>query len=141
MARRGRKSNNLSFEQKPSVVATGHSYHPLDDAQTQLIAKSAIQIMCEIGFSEYSVATAQVLVDAGCFHQGQRIHFTERLIKHSLSQIRNNVTLCGRRAQHDMKVGGLSAYVGTGGAAPNIFDNESNSYRPSTLSDLSLIHI
>ena len=136
MARRGRKSNNLSFEQKPSVLATGHSYQPLNDAQTQLIAQSAIQIMCEIGFSEYSVETAQVLVDAGCFHQGQRIHFTERLIKDTLSQIRNSIILCGRRAQHDMKVGGLSAYVGTGGAAPNIFDNESNSYRPSTLSDL-----
>jgi trimethylamine--corrinoid protein Co-methyltransferase len=45
-------------------------------------------------------------------------------------------TLYGRDPKHDIQVGGDKVYFGTGGAAVQTLDINTNQYRPSTLSDL-----
>ena len=138
MARRMRKGSRAAKEPSngPDTAAQGGFWHPLSIEDVEKVAKTAIRILTDIGLSETpSVLCDAVISNGGRFVDG-RLLYSRDLIEATLKNTPRTVRLAGQIKAHDLMVGGQSVYAGTGGAAPNIYDQYIQDYRPSKLHDL-----
>ena len=138
MARRGRKftSADQAVDSLPDLAATGGRWAPLDESQIAMIGAAAIEILTTIGVSEAPYNLVDVIQKAGGKFIGDRLFYPEALVERAIRDGPDKILLAGQFPIHDLKVGGSTAYTGTGGAAPNVFDGDKDEYRPSTLADL-----
>ncbi len=138
MVRRGRNSTrtNQKFDALPDLAATAGRWAPLDESQTAMIGEAAIEILTKIGVSEAPDALISVIQKEGGQLVEGRLFYPRSLIERAIKDGPDKILLAGQSPMHDLKVGGSSAFFGTGGAAPNVFDEKKKEYRPSTLSDL-----
>ena len=138
MARRGRKSAGIDqvLDALPDLTATGGRWAPLDENKITMIGESAIEILTTIGVSEAPNNLVKVIQKAGGKVVRDRLFYPQDLIERAIRDGPDTILLAGQSPKHDLKVGGTAAYTGTGGAAPNVFDEEKGEYRPSTLADL-----
>lgn len=137
MARRGK--NRTPEEPQgsvPSMRATGGTWNPVPPASATKLGEAAIDILVRLGLSEPSQGAICAITRAGGTFDGVRLRYPENLIRSAIADGPKNVLLCGQDPEFDMIVGAPNAYVGTGGAAPNVMDMQTNLYRPSTLADL-----
>lgn len=117
--------------------AVGGGYEPLDGGDLERIVSAAFDILAEIGLSEGSADTVELVTNAGgTLTDEGRLTFPRDLVSRCLESAPSTVTLCGQNSEHDMHLGGDRVYTGTGGAAPLMVYSDSGSYRSSTLRDL-----
>ena len=115
----------------------GGTYKPMTDAQAQRIHETALCALEEIGLADAPPSGVRILTGAGAV-QGDdgRIRFPRALVEDMLDRAAKSVTLCGRDARFDMDLSGTRVHYGTAGAAVNMVDIHTNSYRDSTVQDL-----
>ena len=65
-----------------------------------------------------------------------RLLFPRELVKQSVIESKRGFTLCGQNPEHDLIIEGDRIHMSTGGAAPGVFDLETDVYRDSALQDL-----
>jgi trimethylamine--corrinoid protein Co-methyltransferase len=82
------------------------------------------------------MATKRAL-EAGARHRADgRLCFPEDMVRTALKRAPRDVALPGFTADRDLQIGGRRVHIGTGGAAVQMLDAASGTYRDSTLSDL-----
>ena len=138
MARRGRKFANTyqTFDTLPDLRAKGGCWAPLDKTQIATIGEAAIKILTTIGVSEAPDILIDVIQKLGGSFVGGRLFYPQDLVERAIKDGPKKILLAGQLPKQDLKVGGSTVYTGTGGAAPNVFDEEKDEYRSSTLADL-----
>lgn len=137
----GRKDKHAQRRAGPANPAPpgqkGGQYRPLTDAEIQAIYHTALRLLAELGLGEVPDRLRADLVRAGAFDRGDgRIRFPTELTEAAISSATRNFILHGRDPQRSIAVGGESVHFGTGGAAVQVLDLDTEAYRPATLTDL-----
>ena len=120
----------------PNLTAVGATWQPAPVQDIQRIADAALDILTTIGVSDAPGACVDVICRVGGTHRDGRLFYPRDFLLQMLQDRPKTVLLAGQSAPHDMHVGGTGAYVGTGGAAPNVVDLETGRYSPARLQDL-----
>jgi trimethylamine--corrinoid protein Co-methyltransferase len=115
----------------------GGRYKPLTGDQVETIHRSALSVLEEIGMGEVPQVVVDQALARGCrLSEDGRLCFPESFVEDVVAGAGRNFVLHGRSPEHDIEVGGSKVYYGTGGAAVQVLDMDSSTYRPSTLADL-----
>ena len=137
MARRSRHSHTAGIQLPgPSTQAIGGTWDPVAPAEARQLGEAAIDILIRLGLAEPSPKAVTVIEDAGGRFDGRRLTFPEDLLRSTIDSGPRSVILCGQDPICDLDVRYPNAFVGTGGAAPNVMDMQTHVYRASNLADL-----
>jgi len=142
-SRRSRQNKRVSNfghveDAKPVVRGIpGGKLKVLTDIQVLEIHNASIHILTEVGFSEYSNAVEQdVLQAGGSINSHGRLVFSLECIESALIGLNRKVVLYGQDRIHDLNLAGTNVHFGTGGAYPEMVNLETGNYRDSTLLDI-----
>ncbi|WP_306114102.1 MULTISPECIES: trimethylamine methyltransferase family protein [unclassified Roseovarius] len=115
----------------------GGLYKPLSDSDLQSIYDTALRLLEELGMGEVPGRLADVLLAAGAVDLGNdRISLPRSLVTETITKAAKTFTFNGRDPARSIDVGGKAVHFGTGGAAVQVLDLDSQTYRAATLHDL-----
>ncbi|WP_425092634.1 trimethylamine methyltransferase family protein [Tropicimonas sp. S265A] len=140
--RGGREGRLAQRAAKPKVNPcppgqTGGAYKPLTEADLDRIYDTALRLLETLGMGDVPERLHRDLLDVGATDNGAgRVLFPAALVGEAIDQAAKTFVLHGRDERRSIKVGGSSVHFGTGGAAVQTLDLETQLYRPSTLEDL-----
>ena len=140
MVRRLRKQQRAAagFDLDASpVFPVGGGLQPLSRSEMSAILAHAFDILSTIGMAGLPEKAVNRALSDGAWHRSDgRLCFSEKMIRNALSRAPRQVTVPGFAPDNDLQVGGNRVHIGTGGAAVQVLDAETGTYRDSTLSDL-----
>ncbi len=120
----------------PVVYGGGH-FKPLSDAELNLIKDHAFEILSTVGMSGLPPAAVQRALERGATQRKDgRVCFGAGLVEDACRRAPSTVKLPGAAANRNLTIGKQNVHVGTGGAAVQVLEAETGSYRASTLEDL-----
>lgn len=140
--RSGRKARLISRAAPPVVNPappgqTGGAYAPLSNDDLHSIYATALRLLSELGMGEVPDRLWRDLTHAGATDLGAgRLGLPPQMVETAIQRSAKRFVLHGRDPARDIEVGGDRVFFGTGGAAVNTLDLETERYRPSTLADL-----
>ena len=111
-------------------------FSPIETDNVKKLADAAIRILTEIGMSDAPEELCELVLEHGGKLEGKRLLYSPASIKSAITNHQSVVLLAGQTVENDLHVGGNFVYAGTGGAAPNLQNPETNEYVPSKLKDL-----
>ena len=115
----------------------GGAYRPLSDHDVDQVVTTAFRILDEIGIGEAPDILIETAVAGGAtVNEFGRLCFSRPLVEDIVDGAAKRFVFHGRDSKHDFEVGGDRVYFGTGGAAVQTLDIDTQTYRPSTLRDL-----
>lgn len=129
----------LPDEIKPVRMGlAGNNYKSLGEAEMQRIHRTVLEILSTIGLKGAPPSAIEYLTRAGaevCSETG-RLLFSSSYIEDVLAKCNRRPLLAARDPVWDIHPYGDNKYTATAGAAVNVVDVETSSYRDSTLQDL-----
>ncbi len=115
----------------------GGLYRPLSDGDLRAIYDTALRLLDELGMGEVPGRLADVLIGAGGVDLGnERIGLPRALVQDTITKAAKTFTFHGRDPARSIEVGGKAVHFGTGGAAVQVLDLDTQTYRAATLRDL-----
>ncbi|MGB1035368.1 MAG: trimethylamine methyltransferase family protein, partial [Primorskyibacter sp.] len=114
----------------------GGQYRPLLDADVAAIHDGAFEILAELGMGTVPERLTRDLVAAGAEVRGDRVCLPRVLVQQAIQSAPKRFMLHGRDPARSIEVGGDRVWFGTGGAAVQTLDLDTQSYREATLADL-----
>ncbi len=116
---------------------SGGVYKPLREREIQQIYETALDLLERLGMGEVPARLSDVLCAAGASMDDRgRCLMPRSLVEDAIAAAAKTFPLHGRDPNRTIEVGGDKVYFGTGGAAVQTLDLETQTYRPSTLRDL-----
>ena len=128
----------LTPKNKPTTNGVkGGKLKVLTDRNIEEIHKTSIQLLTQVGFSEYSrEAEAVIKAGGGYVNNNSRLCFSETSIKNSIKDLTKNIILFSQDGRNDLILSTGQVYFGTGGASPMVRDLENGNFRESSLMDV-----
>lgn len=115
----------------------GGHYAPLDDSAIRRIHKAALQVLEEVGMGQPIPSCVEICTKAGAvMGEDGRLRFPPALVEDVIAKAARHFPLYGQDPVHDMYPMGTKVYFGTAGAAVNVVELETRTYRDSLLRDL-----
>ena len=115
----------------------GGRYRPLTEPQIRAIYATALRILDQLGMGESpAVLREQACANGAYINDLGRLSFPPAMVEDIIDTAAKRIVYYGRDARHDFELGGERVYFGTGGAAVQTLDLDTQVYRPSTLQDL-----
>ncbi|WP_282609321.1 trimethylamine methyltransferase family protein [Pelagibius sp. Alg239-R121] len=135
-ARRQAKEKGLGEDAGPSLHVGGR-LRPLSAADLSLIVDHAFEILSTIGISGLPQQASERVLRRGARHRDDgRLCFPAEMIRDACDRAPKHIDLPGLTSDRDLRIGGGRVHIGTGGAAVQVLDAATGSYRDSNLSDL-----
>ena len=101
------------------------------------IYETALRLLANLGIGDVPDRLLKDLCSIGAHDNGEgRVLFPPEVVKSAVKTAAKSFTFHGRDPTRSIEVGGQNVYFGTGGAAVQTLDLETQAYRPSTLQDL-----
>jgi len=134
--RRRRKAANVA---PPGLE--GGAYRPLSKVDVERIHEASLRVLEETGVEVMPSECREIFRAGGARvdEAANRVYIPREMVFRALESAPGEMRLCGREARHDMLLGGQRVYMGTGGAAINVLDLETQEVRPSALADVARI--
>ena len=117
----------------------GGKYKPLSEDDISHIHDTSMRVFEEVGFQVNSEKALSFFRDAGAKIEGNIVRLPRQTVMDLIDRAPSEVTLYGRKPEHNLNLGSTRVYAGTGGTALNIIDTQSGERRPATLNDLKHI--
>ncbi|NRA99205.1 MAG: trimethylamine methyltransferase family protein [Rhodobacteraceae bacterium] len=115
----------------------GGQYRPLSDADMATIYAAAIEVLETVGLQDAPQSGVDAMVARGVkLGDDGRLRFPAKVVEWAREVAAKPVTLYGRDPAHDLRLEGHRVHYGTAGAAVNMVDTETGTYRESDLQDL-----
>lgn len=115
----------------------GGRFKPLDDGQCADIIDAAFTILATIGMAgcpdhlrDHAVAAGAVVRSDG------RLTFPRTMVEEAVKRGPSVVDVPGFTEPHNLRIGGGRVHIGTGGAAVQVLDSSTMTFRDSTAADL-----
>ncbi len=136
-ARHAARADKTSVPNLSGPGQRGGQYQPLSAHEVERIHQTAVRILTEIGMGAVPDVVIEQGVRKGAIVNGHgRLCFPPALIDDMVAGAASTFVLHGQSPDRDFEVGGDRVFFGTGGAAVQVLDRDSGTYRPSTLRDL-----
>jgi trimethylamine--corrinoid protein Co-methyltransferase len=117
----------------------GGKYKPLSEDDISHIHDTSMRVFEEVGFQVNSEKALAFFRDAGATTEGNIVRLPRQTVMQLIDRAPSEVTLYGRKPEHNLNLGSTRVYAGTGGTALNIIDTQSGERRQATLNDLKRI--
>lgn len=117
----------------------GGSYKPLSEDDIAQIHNTAMRVFEEVGFQVNSVKALKIFKGAGAKVEDRIVKMPSDMVIDLINKAPSEITLYGRKPEHNLNLGGARVYAGTGGTALNIIDGTSGERRSANLADLKNI--
>jgi trimethylamine--corrinoid protein Co-methyltransferase len=114
----------------------GGRYKPLDEDDLAQIHDTAMKVFEEVGVQVNSQKALKLFQDAGAKVEGNIIKLPRNMILDLISQAPSEITLFGRRTEHNLNLVDSRVYAGTGGTALHLIDGITGDRRRAKLQDL-----
>jgi len=138
MARRGNRTRPAPPPQPVVTPAPlGGAYRPLNDRDRDAIVEHAFAMLEEVGMADAPQRFVDLLVDKGAsMRDDGRVLLPRPMVEAALDRAPSTVELPGFIEDRGVSVGGAGVHIGTGGAAVQVLDAPTGTYRDSHLHDL-----
>lgn len=135
--RQGRERGHDGRGPLAQPPAVGGCFQPLNETDSGRIRDAAFDILAGIGMAQAPEWLARALTagGAGRRHDG-RIVFPRQQVEKAIGRAARAVSLPGYLEDRGIDIGGGRVHIGTGGAAVQVLDAATDSFRESTLDDL-----
>ena len=111
-------------------------YQPLTNAEVLRVHEAALNVLENIGLADAIPSCLELLLPKGCrLTDTGRLLFPRSLVEDTLAIAGRHFVLHGQDPKYDMEPWGKKVYFGTAGAAVNIVDPVTGSYRESVAQD------
>ena len=114
-------------------------YRPLPDKDIERIHGASLRVLAEAGVECQHAEALRLFEQAGARMDGSRVYLHEKAVAEALKKAPGEVTLCGRDEDNGLHLSGTKVHMGTGGAALNVVDPETDEVRSGRLSDIAQI--
>lgn len=137
-----RRQRQRDQENGPGQGVAGNSpvgghLRPLSASDVERIVDHAFDILAHVGMDGLPKdATARAVMAGASRRSDGRLCFPKHMIERALARAPGHVDLPGFVPERDLRIGGGSVHIGTGGAAVQVLEAASNAYRDSLLGDL-----
>jgi trimethylamine--corrinoid protein Co-methyltransferase len=115
----------------------GGQYKPLTDEQVKQIHGASLAILARTGVQVEEPAALRLFRKAGADMDGNRVRLPQHLIEDALDKAPSRIVLAGRDSKDDLILEGARVHIGTGGAALQVLDLETEKIRPAVLEDVA----
>jgi len=117
----------------------GGRYKPLNEGDIVQIHNTAMRVFEEVGVQVNSERALKVFHDAGARVEDRIVKIPQDMVMELVTKAPSEVTLYGRKPEHNLNLGDARVHAGTGGTALNIIDGTTGERRSATLQDLKNI--
>ena len=115
----------------------GGQYKPLTEPEIKAIYDTALRLLSDLGMGEVPDRLKEVFLAHGASERPDgRVQFSRELVEKAIDKAAKQFVFNGRDPDRSIEVGGDKVYFGTGGAAVQTLDMDTERYRVSTLKDL-----
>ena len=115
----------------------GGRFAPLDEAALDRVVHAAFEILAKTGIGECPEIHAARMVEAGASRRPDgRICFSRSMVEGAIARAANRVDLPGFVEDMGLTIGGGRVHIGTGGAATEVLDGDTGTFRGAQLHDL-----
>lgn len=126
---------------RPSPIPlqkTAWPYQPLSQEKINKVHQASMRVFAEVGFEVHEPEAFEMFrrTDALVDSENRIVRLKESTIMDLIGSAPSKITLCGKKPEHDLELGGDHVYYGTGGTALNVLDYETMERRLATLQDL-----
>ena len=115
----------------------GGQYKPLSDEQVKQIHTASLAILARTGVKVKEPDALRLFREAGAEVDGDRVRLSKAIIEDSLDKAPSRIVLAGRDPKDDLILEGTRVHIGTGGAALQVLDLETEKIRPAVLKDVA----
>jgi trimethylamine--corrinoid protein Co-methyltransferase len=115
----------------------GGAYKPLSDRDIQRIHDTALDVLANIGIGDPIPEILEYALPKGCtLDDDGRLLFPKSLVEDLIDISAKEYIAYAPNSKNDLEINGQRVHMATSGEAVNILDYESQTYRPSLLTDL-----
>ena len=123
--RRNSEGKDIAAGAAPQVTARAGGHALLTADQCQNIHQTALTILAEIGLAEAPDDIIELLAPHGCtVNENQRLCIPAGLVENIMDALPRQFKLHGRSGAPDLMLGSGHAYLGSGGASPQILSHD-----------------
>lgn len=115
----------------------GGQYKPLTNEQVKQIHEASLAILGRTGIQVEEPQALQLFRNAGAKVESNRVRLSPSLIEYALGNAPSRIILAGRDSKNDLILEGARVHIGTGGAALQVLDLETEKVRPAVLRDVA----
>ena len=135
-ARRPQRAAGLKSEAvRPGLP--GGAYRPLTSHDITRIHDCSLDLLEQVGMAGAFPEFRELALAKGCrMNEHDRLCFPRSMIEDIIAGAGRNFTLYGRDSAHDLHIAEARTHFSTAGMAVKVYDDNTRSYRPSTLVDL-----
>ena len=121
----------------PVSAPLGGRFRPLATNDLEHIVQAAFDILAKTGIQDCPEALAEQMLLAGATRRADgRICFPQGMVETAIARAAKRVNLPGFVEELGLTIGGGRVHIGTGGAATEILDSATNTFRGAKLADL-----
>ncbi|UCC59285.1 MAG: trimethylamine methyltransferase family protein [Dehalococcoidia bacterium] len=119
----------------------GGSFKPLTAESIEMVHRTVLRIIEEVGFQVHSDEGLELFRGAGAKvdEDKRQVHLPQEKALELIEMAPSEITLCGQDAKNDIFLGGSRVYTGTGGTALNVYCQKTGDKTLATLEDLKSI--
>ncbi len=137
MRRTRSKRGSTSSAPQLTMPPAGGRFMPLDNSKLEYITNTAFDILERIGMANAPADIRLLALENGATERPDgRITFSRSLVEDMIAKSCKRVELPGFKRDRGIDVGGGRVHIGTGGAAVQVLEARSQTFRDSTLLDL-----
>ena len=115
----------------------GGSYKPLSDRDIERIHDTALNVLANIGIGDPIPEILEYALPKGCtLDDNGRLLFPRSLVEDLIDISAKEYIAYAPNPKNDLEINGQRVHMATSGEAVNILDYATQTYRPSTLTDL-----
>ncbi|MEJ2011329.1 MAG: trimethylamine methyltransferase family protein [Anaerolineales bacterium] len=129
-------SEDKSPGAKPDKGLAGGQYRPLSEDQIHQIHEASLEILARTGVEVPSPEVREILQHDGAAIDGSRVRLRKGQVERAIERAPKRVLLAGRDPDNDLILEDKRVYIGTGGAALQVLDHDSDEIRPASLRDV-----
>ncbi|MBU2611233.1 MAG: trimethylamine methyltransferase family protein [Chloroflexi bacterium] len=123
--------------QAPDKGRVGGRYKPLTDEQVEQIHVASLSILARTGVQVEQTEALKLFEAAGVNVDGNRVRLSRSIVEDAVDRAPSCVVLAGRDPKNDLLLEGARVHIGTGGAAIQVLDLETEKIRPAVLKDVA----
>ncbi|MGB5845342.1 MAG: trimethylamine methyltransferase family protein, partial [Anaerolineales bacterium] len=121
----------------PNKGLPGGRYKTLTYEQVKQIHAASLAILARTGVKVEEPDALRLFRNAGADVNGDRVRLSQSIIEDALDKAPSRIVLAGRDPKDDLILEGARVHIGTGGAALQVLDLETEKIRPAVLEDVA----
>ncbi|MEM7521714.1 MAG: trimethylamine methyltransferase family protein [Pseudomonadota bacterium] len=137
LARRTRTRSEGATAAATTLPPQGGQFRPLSETAASAIIEAALSILASTGIGECPPELAARMTSAGARQRSDgRVCFSKAMVERAISRAATRVNLPGFVEDLGLTIGGGRVHIGTGGAATEVLDSGTGSFRGAELRDV-----